>query len=362
MRYKKVTLSELAKHAGVSATTVSMILSGRQGTSFGKETTEKVLRIAHEMGYVPSQKHTAIRQGIKTVIIACPNISNQYYSRIAQAIQQEAIANSFSTLIFTHYRDLKKETECIHLAQHIGAAGIIFATMPNNVQLLEQIKDSIGDRDNRVGLDTIELNDYGAGELLASHLISLGHKHVAFISTTLGESFAMRQRRLQGLRDVMTTKCPEGKIEIFSNKVTPEKELGDIDVEYNIGYKLTTECLEEKGEVTAFVAVNDSVAAGVIDAIRAKGFRVPQDYSVCGCDNVMTSRYEFVSLTTVDHQLEEKGRYAFHILQKRIEKLGSGRITHVEYPNRLMERRSTGRARKGVIPPTPKGSTMKSWW
>ena len=348
--YKKVTLSEIAKEAGVSATTASMILSHRTGVSFSEATINRVLRIAEELGYSPSKRHQTSASGSKVVLIVCPNISNHYYSRIVQAIQQEADANDYSTLVYTHYRDISKETECIQMALDFGIKGIIFATMPNNVKLLEEIKDRvplvvIGDRDSRAALDTVELNDYGAGEMLAQHLYSLGHRHIAFISTSLGENFAMRQRRLQGLKETFSRKDNDATVSVYAHAVTPVEELGDIDIEYNTGYRLTTTCLQERPAVTAFVAVNDSVAAGVMDAILSRGFKIPEDYSVCGCDNISTSRYKFASITTVEHQLEEKGRYAFHILQKRMSGAPAERITHVEYPNRLMERRSTGPAR-----------------
>lgn len=353
MSYKKTTIADIAKAASVSSTTVSMILNGRAGVSFSKETVDKVLQLSAEMGYCPSQQHRSSKTSLPTVLVACPNMSNHYYSRIVQAIEQEADANNYQIIVRMHYRDIRKEMECVELAQQIGADGIIFATMPNNVELLESIKSRtpvviIGDRDSRVGLDTVELNDYNAGELLASHLASLGHRYIGFISTSLGEMFAMRQRRLLGLRETMKRKDSQSEVFVSACNVRPEEELGDIDIEYNIGYRLTTEALQEHPEITAFVAVNDSVAAGVMDAILGRGFRIPQDYSVCGCDNIRESRYEYVSLTTVEHQLEEKGRYAFHILLKRMNgTLTSDRITHAEYPNRLMERNSTGRVRRG---------------
>ena len=351
MRYKQITLSEVAKKAGVSTTTASMILSRRSGVSFSKETVERVERIARETGYSASRKHRMQTGTFPTVLIVCPNISNHYYSRIVQAIQQEADANHYSTLVYTHYRDIAKESECVQMALDFGIKGLLFATMPNNVKLLEEINERIpvvviGDRDNQAALDTVELNDYGAGAMLAEHLSSLGHRRIAFISSSLGEQFAMRQRRLTGLRETFSRKDPTSSVVVYSHTVTPREELADIDLEYNIGYRLTTSCIQEKPDVTAFVAVNDSVAAGVMDAILSRGFKIPEDYSVCGCDNTSTSRYKFASITTVEHQLEEKGRYAFHILQKRMSGKTADRIMRVEYPNRLMERKSTGPVRK----------------
>ena len=81
----------------------------------------------------------------------------------------------------------------------------------------------------------------------------------------------------------------------------------------------------------------------MLDAIADRGFRVPEDYSVCGFNNLSSSRISRVGLTTVEQQTQERGRSAFDILYERISGNSTvvSDITRMEYTHRLLERRST---------------------
>lgn len=95
--YKKVTLKDIANDSGVSVSSVSMILNKREGVSFSNETVEKVLSSAKKLGYEisssPKKNGTPTyntQKSVKYIAIFCPNISNSYYSTIAQSIEQAA--------------------------------------------------------------------------------------------------------------------------------------------------------------------------------------------------------------------------------------------------------------------------------
>jgi LacI family transcriptional regulator len=345
---KKITLEDVSRAAGVSLSTVSMILNARPDVSFAESTVQKVRHAAEALGYHASVRH---RQGLlserKTILIACPNIANAYYSSIVQAVQQAAFLRGFSTLIFTTYREAEKEDELLGMASAMGVAGIVFTMMPQRVQLVEKINRNIpivviGDRTANLHVDTVELDNYGAGKLIGNHMLELGHKHIAFISTTLNPANAIRIRRLEGLRDTYAQAGGDCTVQVFSHDITPQEELNDIGIEHRVGYELTLECLRKKTKISGFVAVNDFVAYGVLDALLEKGFRIPEDYSVCGFDNLSASRIWLVNLTTVEHHIEEKGRNAFNILYERI--IGGNtmnNITRVEFTHHLLVGRSS---------------------
>ena len=83
-----------------------------------------------------------------------------------------------------------------------------------------------------------------------------------------------------------------------------------------------------------------------IDAIRAEGRRVPEDYSVCGFDNIFPSQFLPVGLTTVEHYIADKGRNAFEILHSKMSGESSDRnITRVEFKHHLIVRDSTAAPR-----------------
>ena len=172
-------------------------------------------------------------------------------------------------------------------------------------------------------------------------MLDLGHRHIAFISAMMNTTNVIRLRRLQGVKDTYAER-PGCTVQVFTRDYTPKEELNSIDLEQRIGYELTMDCLKRKSRISGFVAVNDFIAYGVLDAIADRGFRVPEDYSVCGFNNLSSSRISHVGLTTVEQQTEERARSAFDILYERI--IGgdaASDIIRMEYTHRLLERRST---------------------
>lgn len=352
--HSKVTLADISAAAGVSRATASMILSGRGDVSFASATIRKVRTAAADLGYVSTtRKKACMLLSAKSVLIICPNIINLYYSSIVQAIQQAAAQKNYSTVITTTYRDAQSEAAILHMAAESHLAGIIFTMMPQSTQLVERINAIcpvvvIGDRNASLNVDTVELDNYSAGVLIARHMIELGHKHIAYISTTLNDSNSARVRRLEGVQHTYATGCPQGTVLVKSTDISPEQELNDLSIEHRVGYELTMATLPNK-KITAFIAVNDMVAYGVLNAISAAGYSVPHDYSVCGFDNLFPSQFPPLGLTTVEHYIVDKGRNAFEILHNKITHASSDRnITRVEFKHHLIVRGSTATPRSSV--------------
>jgi len=350
------TLKQIAEMTGFSQASISMILNKRPDVSFSEETVRAVTAAAERLGYAktPSPANKKPLSGKRAIAVFCPNITNPYYAVLVQAIEQSALEQNYQILTINTYRSPDIETRSLAVALEAGVAGIIFAMLPQCPAALEKAAATIptvliSDKGSPLKIDTVEMDNYRAGILIAKHLLELGHTRIAYVSTTLDPANSMRIRRLQGLEDTFRELCPEGKIVVHARTVTPAEELQDLYIEHRVGHSLAEECLSAD-DVTAFVAVNDMVAYGVIDAIVEAGLRVPEDYSVCGFDNIFSSRLSPISLTTVDNYIFEKGHNAFGMLFGRIGGAkGKGEapevITRVEYPPRLIARGSTCRAR-----------------
>lgn len=351
---RKVTLADVGRLAGVSAATVSMILSNRKGVSFTEKTVEAVVKAAEALGYktVAGRRMGAHDPERETILIAAPNVTNPYYATLIQAIQQSAEEKEYGTCVVATYRSLENELAALSLAENAQFAGIIFTLLAYPDDIIPRIGRKlpvvvIGDRSVALNVDTVELNNYDAGSLIARHMHDLGHKHIAYVSTTLDRSNTIRSQRLKGLEETFAALCPKGTVQVKSRDISPRTELDNLEVEHTVGYELTRKSLSDKN-ITAFVAVNDMVAYGVIDAVRDAGFRVPEDYSVCGFDNVFPSQFAGVSLTTVEHYIKDKGHNAFDILHAKISGASSDRnITRVEFKHKLIVRESTAPPRAG---------------
>lgn len=124
---------------------------------------------------------------------------------------------------------------------------------------------------------------------------------------------------------------------------------------YDTGYCLAQRVTEKYREITAMVGMNDMVAIGIMDALTDKKFRVPYDYSVCGCDNTMISQYHTISMTSVEHFNSNRGREAVDVLIRKIEqKHNHGELwpesaVRMEFTPKLVARSTTGPNRRKKV-------------
>lgn len=340
---KKATTMDIAKLAGVSQSTVSMILSRKVGASFSRETIERVFAAATQLNYQPVRKG---REGItaaRLIAVVTPTLANPYYATLLQELENEAVAKGYKAFFYTTYRDEAMEGAFLNLAGTLPFSGIVFAYMPYHRERVMALSLStpviiVSDRkDEFMDANTVELNSMIAGETLADYLLSLGHRRFAFITTPLRVANTQRGMRLAGVRNRVTN--AGGRLDVYeAQKLGAEGNYKPED-EYQAGYTLSLKAFEKPG-VTACVGVNDMVAYGILDAIESKGLHVPADCSVAGFDNVFPSRFNRINLTTVDSQLARKGRDAFDLLLRNIDQVRTGNgqpgIVKIEYRPQLV--------------------------
>ena len=192
--------------------------------------------------------------------------------------------------------------------------------------------------------------------MLADHLYSLGHRHAAFISTPMDQTTLARKQRLEGLRQRFHERGRQDGVETSVEAlVAPDSREedgvgGSVPFEYATGARLARELLAREHRATALVGANDMIAIGVISVLREKGLRVPEDYSVCGFDNIFTSSIITPPLTSIDHRLWARCSSAVDQIVKQNDQ-GHGAdksavmADKIEYAPQLMIRKSTGPAR-----------------
>jgi DNA-binding LacI/PurR family transcriptional regulator len=354
MRKKKVTLQDIADKAELSTASVSMIISGKKLSRFSRDTIDRVTQITKELEYkTRKQKDTRYSD---TIIIICPSVYNPYYATLIQGMEMQAFKLGLRTIIRNTYWDMSVEEDIFSYAQHSQIAAIVFAMIPQMEKLaLELCKNfpmvAVGDYNDNLKFDTIDLNNFDAGRKVARHLLNLGHKKIAYISTSLNSYHSARVRRRNGLLEEMKLQNIQEELIVCSYNVESLIELNNVDIEYETGYKLAIECLKDHPEITAIVAINDMVAYGIMDAIIDCGFSIPEDYSVCGFDNIFPSKFGAIGLTTVENYIVERGRRAITLVYSRMQNNevhdeGIRNVTRIEYSSKLIERKSTSNPRK----------------
>ena len=368
---KRTTTRDIAKACFVSQSAVSMILSGREDIHFAPETIERVKRTAKEMGYEYRGRAKKKKTGTNdTIMIMCPSLATQYYTTLIQFITQEAQEHGLYTLIAYTNRSKEREEYYLNMASDTGFYGIICTYAPRAVSFLNHLYEKlplvlINDHNPDLKMELLELDSKKSGRLIAAHLLELGHRDIGYMTTPLSSIEVPRRRRLEGMQEEYERQGLDSSfIHVISGK-REEQETITGNKHYDTGYGLTRkyfkkreDILKKKEEtnaelenITAFVGTNDFVAIGIMDAITSLGYRIPEDFSVCGFDNTLVASFSGISLTTIDHCIGEKGAYAVSMLrnqrtrmeQKDDKKEKKRPIMRLEYEPQLIIRRSTGK-------------------
>lgn len=360
MNKKKVTSSDVAKAAGVSQATVSMVLNKKYNVSFSKEVIQAVEEATLELGYeIPKRKRKKENKREKLLVVFSPNLTNPYYVMLLQGIESRAKEKGYAIFVCNTLRSLELEERYLKMMESLQPRGIIYTCNPSHCfmgQVEEINKDIpivvINNQNEKLEVDAVELDNSKLGRMMAKHLLELGHRKVAYIAPPLTDRQKQRSKRVEGFLKEYEKEGYKGAVVIKSAKEEMDLISSNIDSEYKIGYELTKELLEENRDITAIVGLNDMIAFGVLDALNEEKLRVPQDISVMGCDNTLFAKMHKISLTTIEHFVVYKGRDACDIIMKKIKGTQNQyqgiepiSIYHIEYEPKLIVRGSTGNAK-----------------
>ena len=270
----KPTLRDIAEATGVSTASVSMILNGKSLERFSSQRVASVLAEAERIGYrTPSARCSG-----KQIAVLSPSVSNPYHTKMITGIDAVASAAGYQTAIYNTYWNPRTESHLLDTLDYSRVAGIIFAMTPIQTAKVRELSRrvpivAVGDRVVDFGIDTVDVDNFGAAQLVAKHLIDLGHKRIAYLSTALNEHHVSRMRRGEGLQEAYRLWCPEGSVTICSHVNSLEAEISTPDLEYRSGMELAYKCLRND-KITGIVAINDMVAYGELDALVREGYRV----------------------------------------------------------------------------------------
>ena len=184
--------------------------------------------------------------------------------------------------------------------------------------------------------------------MLAEHLYRLGHQRLMFVSTPFNQLTLAREQRLEGMRKQLETHGIKNGVEVLVPDTAAEADTvaEGVPYEYTVGRKLTATLLQRGTKATALIGVNDMTAVGILNELETQGYRVPQDFSVCGFDNIFSSSVTTPSLTTIDHHLHTRCQSAVDMIVTQnvndATGIASPMVNKIEYTPQLIARASTG--------------------
>ena len=167
MGRKKVTSSDVAKKAGVSQATVSMVLNKKYNVSFSKEVIQNVETAAKELGYeLPRRRARKQERRENLLVVISPNLTNPYYVMLLQGIESRAAEQDFGIFVCNTQRDLKMEERYLKMMPSLNPQGIIYICNPSQCFMgeVEELAKRIpvvviNNQDERLSVDAVELDN-----------------------------------------------------------------------------------------------------------------------------------------------------------------------------------------------------------
>ncbi|MFC0472131.1 LacI family DNA-binding transcriptional regulator [Halalkalibacter kiskunsagensis] len=296
------TIKDVARLARTSKSTVSRYLNGQPV----KKNTEEALKSAiKELDYHPNINARRLVQSRTQVVgIVADDISNNFYSGILRGIEKVTNAHRYHCVYYSGTSNHQSEIDFLDLVQEGQVDGLIFISFSKRSQeLLERIRDItipivlVGDGEADQQILSVDVdNQYGIHELI-HYLHRIGHEKVAFIAGP--NDIAATEYRTKGYKNALEELGLEYKREWIVGS----------DWSKEGGYKAMKELLKFGG-FTALVASNDETAIGALLCAHELGFRVPQDFSIVGFDDIEIARWIYPTLTTIRQPLYEMGEKA----------------------------------------------------
>ena len=297
----RITIKEVAQRAGVSASTVSLVLNNPD-SAISEKTRERVLEVVRELRYRPNQLAVSLAtKKTNTIGLIVPDNSNFFLIAYSNCLEAAMSEYGYTMILGNANNCLEKTLHYLYDFSDRGVDAIIlmqsaFTNAEDTKACMDAVKDlqvpiALVDRFPENHADSIRVNDFLGGYLAFKHLLDLGHRRIGIIA---GEMYLHNCiERLDGCKKALAefglsfdpTLLYEGTFQISS---------GINALPYLLGKN-----------VTAIFAFNDMIAYGVYKELRNYNLSIPDDISIIGFDDILFSDVIFPPLTTIEYPLKD---------------------------------------------------------
>jgi len=327
----RVTIRDVAVHAGVSHQTVSRVINRIERVS--PETRTKVEASIQELGYSPNAVARSMARG-RTCMIACisPNLTDFTFASIIEAAETEARKNDY-ILLSSSAPDEDTFSELINQlidSRRVEGIMVINPYADERHTLLVDYVPTVfvGARPREEAVSSVALDDVGVAKAATNYLINLGHRKIAMVTGPMQEDCS--QDRCKGYKKALRE----------NNFDFNPKNVYAGDWSATSGYKTLKHMAEINQLPSAIFAQNDRMAIGILRAARELKLVVPDDLTVIGIDDMPLSSYFDPPLTTMQQDMVTIGREAARLLISAVENPEKVQ-QHLLVPAKLIVRDST---------------------
>ncbi len=337
---KITTINDVAREAGVAASTVSRVLADSPRIS--TETKERINKIIQELDYHPNIiARSLARKTTNIVAIMIPELTEKafrhpFFPEIIRGITAMAHKSGYNILL-TSVSDVREERKYIRDLINGGiVGGLIMLASRTKDPCITELKKSrfpfvvVGRPQVDEDINWVDNNNMSIAYDLTMHLIEQGHRKIAFVGLT--PEFVVTMDRYEGYKKALL----DSNININPDLVLTGRYIDDA------GYELAEQLQARGSEYTAVITCDDLIAFGFMKYLNEKGIKIPDDIAVAGFNNFPLCEYTTPTLTSVKVNEFELGAKAFKILYSNIEE-GVKSFNRSIIPAELIIRNSTSK-------------------
>jgi LacI family transcriptional regulator len=298
----RVTIVDVARRAGVSKSTVSLVLSGSQLVA--EKTRDSVTRAMRDLGYVYHRGAASLRAASSDFVgMVMSDLTNPFFAELAAGIEDALYNLGFTPILANTNEDADRQARVLRSLREHNVAGIIMSPArgsnawnfarqwPAAIPAVITMRRMIDSPLPYVGPD----NRKGAREAV-EHLLGLGHRRIGFLGADA--TMTTQQERVSGWRDALN-----------GHGVVADETLIIEEAPTRAGGRAALgKALERPRPPTAMVCYNDIVAMGATRELRARGLVPGRDIAVVGFDDIAEAEHNAPPLTTVNAETREMGR------------------------------------------------------
>ncbi|MES5814478.1 LacI family DNA-binding transcriptional regulator [Pseudoxanthomonas sp. Soil82] len=335
MGRQAVTIRDVAREANVSVATVSRALNGHSNVA--EPVRRQVLEVANRLRYSP---HAAARslssRSTQTVGVVLPDVHGEFFSELIRGIDSLARTSGRHLLLSSYHGDPEEQAAALRamrgrvdgllvMSPYAGQPGFLAENLPQLPVVL------INTQQDAPAWPVFEVDNHAGALAMTRHLLSLGHRHLAFVGGPEHNHDA--RERLRGFRDAIAAQ--EG--------VRGSEFDGEFDEAS--GHRAGGQILALAQRPDAVFAANDMMALGCLYAFAQAGLAVPDDIALAGFDDIPLARFVHPSLTTMRVSIAELGASALKRLLVQIDAdEAAAAERHVLTPELVVRQSSGGRA------------------
>lgn len=335
-------LEDVARRAGVSKSTASRVLNN--SAKISEKTRSKVLSAASELNYEPNIIARSLSKNKTfTIGVILEDILNPFFSAVAKGIETALRASGYSMILTSSDFDHESEVKLTRMLIQYKVDGILLTPVKHNSETVSLLKERgvpffiMNSRSDDKEVSWIDSDNFEGGLMATRYLLELGH----------GRFLCLRHMAIDGSR--LRFEGFKAAVVEAGLKLSDQVILGDARSRRD-GYELTGRFIDENGTKvlpSAVIAVNDTVAIGVIEALLGRGLQIPEHVSVIGYDDINIAALIRVPLTTIHQPKFRMGEIAASQLVDKIERAERGVARQFLIQPKLIERDSC-RARRGM--------------